>query len=252
MINLALFGKELRENRIKFYIIFFILAVIAVVIPLIFEPARDFFDKITLPGQLQRELQFIGSNYNNYAWSQWTAKNLAQLGTIAAIIFGMGALAGEISYGTALFLASKPVSPREIYTTKAAAGLMLLAFCIFGSTLLLMLVTGWKGFELDYADFMVASLITFAGVAVIYLGTLIFSALIADPLKAGVVAALFWVIASLPGYFNATAVLSIFYQMKAVPFWLFGQSPIVPLGLALVTSGILYEAGVALWSRREY
>jgi ABC-type transport system involved in multi-copper enzyme maturation permease subunit len=252
MINFTLFVKELRENRIKFYLCFLVLAVLAVLLPLIYEPTREFFDRIIfLDDEIQQGLQFIGASYNNYAWSQWIGKNLPQLATLTAIVLGMGVIAGEISYGTAIFLASKPLTRREIYTTKVAAGLFLLAACAFGSTLLLVMVSAWQGFELDYGAFMTATAITFAGAAIIYLGTAAISGLIPEPVKAGVVAALFWLAVSVPGYFKGTAAYSLFYQMKAVPYWIFGENPIVPLGLSLVFLGALYEAGVWAWNRRE-
>jgi ABC-type transport system involved in multi-copper enzyme maturation permease subunit len=252
MINLALFGKELRENRVKFYLCFLALAVLAVLLPLIYGPTRDFLSKIIfLDESIRRGIDFIGASYNNYAWSQWTAKNLPQLATLAAIVLGMGVIAGEISYGTALFLASKPITRREIYTTKAAAGLFLLALCVLGSTLLFVLVSAWKGFALDYGAFILSAVITYAGAVLIYLGTAFFSGLFSEPVKAGVAAALFWLAASVPGYFPNAAPFSLFYQMKAVSYWVYGQNPIVPLGLSLVIAGLLYEAGVWLWSRRE-
>lgn len=252
MINLSLFGKELRENRVKFYLCFAVLGIFAVVLPLIFEPTRSFFGRIIWPdGNLQQQLEFIAASYNNYAWSQWTAKNLTQLATVAAIVLGMGAISAELSYGTALFLLSKPITRREVYTTKAAAGLFLLALCVLGATLIFMIVSILKGFNLDYAAFFMASLITYAGAVLIYLGTAVFSVLLAEPVRVGVAAALFWLLASMPGYFRATVECSIFYQMKAVPYWVFGRNPIIFLGLALVLAGLLYEAGVQLWSRRE-
>ena len=65
----------------------------------------------------------------------------------------MGAFSNELSYGTALFLLSKPVTRREIYTTKVVAGILLLAVSVLGSTLLLALVAALKGFDLDYGAF---------------------------------------------------------------------------------------------------
>ncbi|MEW5785263.1 MAG: ABC transporter permease subunit [Bacillota bacterium] len=253
MIHLTLLNKEILENRVKLYLSFALLALLAVALPFLFEPTRDFFKNVDLSYYLdQQQLNFIGASYNNYAWSQWTGKNLTQMGVLAAIVFGMGALSGESSFGTALFLLSKPITRREIYTTKMAAGLLLLACTVIGSTLLLMLVSLWKGYPLDGGAFLTANLIAYAGLSVIYLGTALFSALIAEPVKAGVAAALFWLLVSVPGYFPGSAQYSIFYQIKAIPYWFFGQNPIVPLGFFLVLAGAFYETGVWLWSRREF
>jgi|LFRM01.1.fsa_nt_gb ABC-2 type transport system permease protein len=252
MIHPALLAKEIRENRVKLIIFLVLLGAVALSLPLIFEPAREFFQSIDLSPYIDPQaLNFISASFESFAWSQWTAKNLSQVGTLAAIVFGMGAFSNELSYGTALFLLSKPVTRREIYTTKVVAGILLLAVSVLGSTLLLALVAALKGFDLDYGAFFVANLIAFAGLAVVYLGTVIFSVLIAEAVKAGVAAAFFWLLLSIPGYFAPTAELSIFYQIKAIPYWLNGQSAIVPLGFFLVLAGALYEIGVWLWNRRE-
>jgi len=253
VINLALLAKELRENRVKFVIMLAILGILGSSIPLLFTWTGNILRNLDLspfidPGALS----FIISDYGNYAWSQWTAKNLTQLATLAAIVLGMGALAGEAAYGTAPFLLSKPLSRRRIYTTKIIAGAVLLAGIVFGSTGIFILVSGLKGFAFDRGAFLVSSAIAFGGAMVIYLGTAIFSVLIAEPVRAGVASALFWILASLPGYFKSTAAYSVFFQMKAVKYWLFGESPLVPLLIFLVTGWILFEAGVFLWSRKDF
>lgn len=253
MVQWSLFVKELRENRVKFFLLLSALSAVAIIIPLLFEPTISFLTQVDLSRTIDRQsLDLVTGNYSNYAWSQWMAKNLTQLAAVAAVVFGAGALSSESAYGTSLFLAAKPVTRREIYTTKAAAGLTLLAVCLFGSTLILILVSSLKGYLLDYGVFLLAALITYAGAAAIYLGTAALSAVLSDQVKTVVAAALIWLILSLPGYFGPqAAAFSIFYQMKAVPFWLFDQNPIVPLGLFLVLIGTLYELGVYLWSSRE-
>jgi ABC-type transport system involved in multi-copper enzyme maturation permease subunit len=246
-------AKELRENRVKFVIMVVILGILGISIPLLFDWTGNILRNLDLsPFINPGELSFIISDYGNYAWSQWTAKNLTQLATLAAIVLGMGALAGEAAYGTAPFLLSKPLSRRRVYTTKIIAGAILLAGIVFGSTVIFILVSGLKCFAFDRGAFLVSSALAFGGAVVIYLGTAIFSVLIAEPVRAGVAAALFWILASLPGYFKSTAAYSIFFQMKAVRYWLLGESPLVPLLLFLVTGWILFEMGVFLWSRKDF
>lgn len=253
MVQWSLFVKELRENRVKFFLLLSVFFAVAIIIPLFFDPTRNYFIRADLSRYIHgQSLNLIAGNYSNYAWSQWMAKNLPRFATAAAVVFGAGALSSENACGTALFLAAKPVTRREIYTTKAAAGLALLAICLFGSTLTLILVSSLKGYPLEYGVFLIAALITYAAAATIYLGTAALSAVLPDQFKTAAAAALFWLLLSVPGYLGAAATpFSIFYQMKAVPFWLFNQNPIVPLGLFLVFIGILYELGVYLWSSRE-
>ena len=251
MINHALFFKELVENRIKFWIALFALSTIAVAIPLLFnfmgELERMDLSRYVDPG----ELAFIMSNYHNYAWSQWTAKNLTQFASLAAIVLGMGALAGESSFGTAPFLLSKPLSRRQVYATKAAAGVLLLGLAIFGSTFILILVSAIQGYTVQVGPFIASTLVVFVGASVIYLGTGVISTLIPDPVKAGVVAGLFWGLASIPGFFRATAHYSIYYQMKAIPYWLQGDFPWFVVLVFLGIGYMLYETGVYYWKHKD-
>ncbi len=252
MINHALFVKELVENRIKFWIALFVLGVIAVAIPLLFEFTTELgrldLSHFVDPG----ELSFILSNYNNYAWSQWTAKNLTQLASLTAVVLGMGALAGESAYGTAPFLLSKPVSRRQVYTTKVVAGIFLLGIAIYVSTFILILVSSMQGYALQVGPFIASTFVVFAGGAVIYLGTALISTLIPDPVKAGVVAGLFWALLSVPGFFRATAHYSIYYQMKAIPYWLQGVFPWFVMLVLLGLGYMLLETGVYYWKRKDF
>ncbi|RJX27116.1 MAG: hypothetical protein C4554_04845 [Dethiobacter sp.] len=252
MINPALLAKELWENRIKFILMFVLLGILGAAIPLLFNFTEILRNMDLSPFVDPGELSFIWSNYSNYAWSQWTAKNLTQLATLSAIVLGMGSLAGESAYGTALFLLSKPLSRRQIYATKTAAGFVMLAGLVFGSTVIFILVSALKGFTLAQGVFLLSSVITFGGAVVIYLGTAIFSVLIAEPVRAGVAAALFWMLASVPGFFKGTAAYSVFFQMKAVKYWFLGENPFIPLLIFLITGWILFEIGVYLWSRRDF
>ena len=43
MIHPALLAKEIRENRVKLIIFLVLLGAVALSLPLIFEPAREFF-----------------------------------------------------------------------------------------------------------------------------------------------------------------------------------------------------------------
>lgn len=253
MVNTALFLKELAENRIKFLISLFIMCAVALVIPLLYGYMGNLLGQIDLSPYLdQGEISFILSSYHNYAWSQWQAKNLTQLATLSAIVLGMGALAGETAYGTAPFLLSKPLTRRQGYKTKAAAGLILLGVVIFSSTLLLMLVSVFIGHEIQPGPFIAATLIVFAGSTVIYLGTVLCSALISDPVKAGVVAALCWGLLAVPGLFRGTVQYSIFYQMKAVPYWLQGDFPWLIIFIFVVLAYLFYEGGIYYWQRKDF
>ncbi|NLC51372.1 MAG: ABC transporter permease subunit [Firmicutes bacterium] len=252
MISSALFKKELRENRWKFWICFIVLGLTAAAIALLYDFINNLLRSIDLsPFIAPSEIDFYFSSYDRYLWSQWTAKNLTQLSTLTAIILAAGAIAGEVTNRTVSFLLSRPLTRLSIYATKSAAGTFYLFCCVIGSTAILILISLLKGFTFDVGGMFVASLLTFSGAVVIYLGSLIFSLLAADPVKAGLFAALFWLAASLPGYFYRTYQLSIFYQMKAVSYWLHGQSPPLPLLVMAAAGALFFSIGAYLWNRYE-
>jgi ABC-type transport system involved in multi-copper enzyme maturation permease subunit len=251
VLQWSLFVKELRENRVKFFLLLFAFFAAAIIIPLSFGLHREFLNQVELSRYIGHQ-NLTAGDYSNYAWNQWLARNLNWFAALAAIGLGAGTVSGEAAAGTALFLAARPVTRREIYTTKVAAGLTLLAVCVFGSTMILVLTSSLKGYLMDFGVFLMAVLITFAGAAVVYLSTAALSAVLPTPDTTILAAAVIWLLLSIPGYFGPPAeVFSIFYQMKAVPYWVYGQDPIVPLGLFLVLIGLLYELGVWLWSSRE-
>jgi len=252
MIKQVLFWKEIRENRIKFYIASALFGILAVVIPLLFPWVKSFLRHnlfgLIPPG----ELNFIVSNYDNYIWSQWMGKNLFQLGILFAVILGMGPLAGEVFYGTAPFLLSKPLTRRQVYFSKALAGLSLLAAAFLGSSLLLYVVSSLKGYALHAAPFAISILIVYLGTAVVYSGTLIFSSLVNEPVKAALYAFVFWFALSIPGYFAAAAPYSFFYHMKGIPYWFKGENPLFPALIFLAVAWVLLEAGLFLWKRKDF
>ena len=258
MINFALFKKEIRENRTKFIIFFLLFSILGGSLPFFHNLIKDIFRgmgmliNMEILINLSSELEFILDSYDNYLWSQWTAKNLMQFTVVAAIVLGMSPLAGEAAYGTAVFLLSKPIKRQKIFTSKIAAGIFLLATCVFGSTFVLILSSILKGFSINISALLISVAITFAGGVVIYVGTIIFSALFTDSIKAGVAATLFWVVASVPGYFRATASFSIFRQMSAVDYWIYGENPTILLLTLLLVACLFYLGGYFIWKQREF
>jgi len=252
LIQRSLFLKELHENKLKFFLLAAGFLAAAWAIPLLYDPHYDlnrigFFCYINLQDGL-----LITDSYSNFAWSRWSAQMLTFLASAAAMLFGAGAVNGETRRGTALFLLSKPITRREIYTTKTAAGLIQLAICAFGSTLFLILISFWKGYWLQISSFLITVTITFAGAAVLYLASVALSSVLSDPLKTLLATAAIWLFLFVPGYLNPSiARYTILSQMSAASYWLAGSSPIVPLGFFLVLAGIFYELGFWLWSRQD-
>jgi len=71
-------------------------------------------------GRRIREAMEVSREYRGYVWSQGFGENLAQLGTLFAVLLGTG---GLVSGGATLFTLSLPVSRRRLLGTRVGAGL---------------------------------------------------------------------------------------------------------------------------------
>jgi len=81
---------------------------------------------IDLGGELGRRVQEqidLSRQYRGYVWSQGFRQNLAQMGTLFAILLGTGGLIPQASGGGALFTLSLPVSRRRLLAVRVGAGL---------------------------------------------------------------------------------------------------------------------------------
>jgi ABC-type transport system involved in multi-copper enzyme maturation permease subunit len=79
---------------------------------------------IQMGGDLGRRIEEaleISRQYRGYVWSQLFQKNLAQMGTLFAILLGTG---GLLSKGGSLFTLSLPVTRRHLLAVRARVGLL--------------------------------------------------------------------------------------------------------------------------------
>jgi hypothetical protein len=222
MLGRSLFRKEIRENTLKFLFGVLLLGALALIIttPAASGPyPQSFFSRQdNLPGMetnLDKSPETAQKTLFSHFWKQWNSKGLALAGILVSIILGAGVFAQEKAKGTLFFLASTPLSRRNIYDTKVAAGLVLLFACIIGTTLLLILFTSFYGISLPVLPFVIGAFSAFCGLAVIYQVTIIFSILTDDPLKAGAASAFLSSLLSIPGLFEGGQKYSLLLQMQS-------------------------------------
>ncbi len=250
MFNMSLFKKELRESRWKIIIGFIIFILTAVSVPLLFKYVKDIFTQLPeIPGfeGFERFLQ----DYNSYTWSQWNGKNLYQVGTILAIITGMNLISGEKVSKTLEFLLAKPVSRSTLYFTKFAAGVISLGLVIWGSTVVLYIVSLIMGHNLLPGKLMVSTLITFIGLIFVFTLTLLFSTILEEPVKVGLLSALCLILLAVPGWFEKTFRLSVFHHMKAFEYFFEGKFPLTALIIISLFSLGMYYMGFKIFERAE-
>lgn len=202
--------------------------------------------------EVTRELLLIFGDYSTYVWSQWNAKNLYQVGALFAIIIAASQFAGEVSRRTIGYYLTRPITRREGYLAKVASAFLILLIIIGGGTVIIWAASVIAGQTADWGRFYGALLISLVWLFAYYLLGTIISILNREPVTAGVIIGLTGIFLSLPGMFALSRQFSIFYQMRAVDYFVYGQ-PIFPtLAAGLVLNGILLLIGQRVFTRKDF
>lgn len=202
--------------------------------------------------EVTREMLYIFSDYSMYLWSQWNAKNLLQLASLFAIIIASAQFAGEISKGTISFYLTRPVTRVGAYIGKISSGLLIMLIIFGGGTFLFWVSSSIMGYEADWSRLLGALFISLTWVATYYLLACIISVLNRDPITAGVVIGLSGILLSLPGLFEWGRQLSIFYHMRAMDYFVYGEPLLLSLGIGILVNALLLLAGLRVFSGRDF
>jgi len=187
-----------------------------------------------------------------YIWSQWHAKNLFQLAALFAIIFAASQFAGEVSKKTMGFYLTRPVTRQLGYLAKITAGLLALVFIFSTGTAAFWLVSRIMGYTAAWGKFFAALTVSLMWIAVYYQLACIISVFNKEPIMAGVLAGVTGVLLSLPGLFAASRQFSIFYQIRAVEYYILGNSLFPPLLIGLLLNIFLLFAGMDLFTKKDF
>jgi len=202
--------------------------------------------------EVTRELLFIFGDYSDYVWSQWNAKNLYQAGALLAIIMAASQFAGEVSRRTIGFYLSRPVTRREGFLAKVTAGMIMLLLVFGGAMILIWAASSIIGLGAQWGRLWGAFLISLVWLGAYYLVGCIISILNREPIAAGVMIGLAGIVLSLPGLSVVTREFSLFYQMRAVDFFIY-QQPVLPsLIYGMLVGGVLLGIGMKIFNERDF
>ncbi len=250
MINAGLWRKEIIEGKTAAAICCMLTILAAVLV--MFYPAGWLIQFYETPRQYLGD-SFVSSSMlpHYYIWSVYISRLLILFASLAGFFLGIKSFAGEIAGGTAVFLSSRPVSSRDLVTSKLFAGASLLAVSLLPSALLFTALSG-RYLPGSLEQFWGNYLVLFLGAVAVYVGTMFFSSLVSRPWKAGVAAALFWGVACLTGFGESSRIFSLFHHMRAPQLWVgTPNSLFIHLGAVLVLVLVFYELTVLAWGRRE-
>ncbi|MCL6451602.1 MAG: ABC transporter permease subunit [Acetobacteraceae bacterium] len=247
----ALVGKELRDQWWKPALGTFLLLLVAAVLPITYTELPRALGQAEVPRFVQEWLANLLGSYATYAWTNWFGKNLYQLLTLFSLILGIGAIATETSRGTLHFLLSQPLKRQQVLGAKYAVAAVLLSGMAVIPTLALAPLSAALGHPLEAALVIKGLPAAIAGtLALLSLGLLL-SVLFDEALKAAGVAAGAAFVLALPGWFERTRSLSIFWAMAGHRTFQTGAVPWPAVAALLALASALYLAAAWALERKQ-
>jgi len=186
---MTLFRKELREVRWKLIVGVGIAVLTGAFLPYGFDIIRgsiQFMGEIPWFSGIQQQLEAQAADYRLYLWANWYGKNLPQYLMVIAAITGGALLAGEKASGTDQFLLSRPVSRKQVFAAKYAAGATVIAATVLAGTLGSLAAWSLIGRSVSWTWFLSGMPAQILGGLFLLSLAMIFSVLVDDALKAGV------------------------------------------------------------------
>ncbi len=128
-----------------------------------------------------------------YVNGQHFFKGCNTLGTLAAVIFAMGAVAGEAYRGTLELLLSRPLSRRQMLLERFTAGALAVVLPVFATSATVPFLLSFVDEHMRFSDLMLASVQQSALLLAIYALTFLYSTLSSKLMQIGFTMLLFTV-----------------------------------------------------------
>ena len=200
-------------------------------------------------GERVREAAELSRSYRGYVWANWFRQNLAQMGTLFAILLGIASLASE-SRG-ALFTLSLPVSRPRLLHVRAAAGLaQLLALAVL-PTLLLALLSPAVGERYGIGSALIHSVCFFIGASLFFALAMLLSTIFGDPWRPLMIAVGIACSLAVIQVFDVPA-LGVFRVMSGESWFRDGRLPWPGLVATAAVSVSMYYGAMVSFARRDF
>lgn len=251
MSEAGLWEKELRTARFKLLVGLLILTPLAIVTPILYEYTLKIMQGGSIPESLMKQAELL-KDFRYWIWSQWFGKNLLQIGTILALIFGAGSISSEVSRKTIYFVLTKPITRRNVFKIKYLVNLISLETVVILSSLVLYVMIIAVGKEYSTGSFFENLILFAAGAAVIYTIAVFSSTYFDQTMKSFLISGLAVFILSIPSYFESTQRFSLFHQMKGLQIAQNGNFPWIPFIFMILLTGIIYKAASVRFVKRDW
>lgn len=251
---MTLFCKELREVRWKLIVGVGITVLMGAFLPYGFDIIRgsiQFFGEIPWMSGIQQQIEAQASDYRLYLWANWYGKNLPQFLLVIAAITGGASLAGEKASGTIQFLLSRPVSRKQVFAAKYAAGATAVAATVLGGTLGSLAVWSLIGRSVSWMWFLSGIPAQILGGLFLLSLAMISSAMVDDALKAGVFAFAVMVVLTILESVPPIRGRLIFGMMAAGRSFSSGLPTPLPLFIMAVAAALAGVLALNLFCKRD-
>lgn len=194
----------------------------------------------------------VPDEFTYYIWSQWNAKSLSQLGVIFVIFLATTQFVGENSRKNISFLLSRPVGRKLVFLSKSSAGVLVILFLFGVGAGFLWIFSELFHYQAAWSRILLSGMLSIVWLILFYLLGCLLSILTSIPLTAGLAIIGVGFVLSIPGWFEALREFSIFYQMRAITYFLKGAFPLVKTLIAVFLGGGLYYIAQNSFVKRDY
>ena len=206
----------------------------------------------TMLGREIAEALELAKRFDSYVWSQWFARNGAQLAAFFAVIIGTGGLLSQTA-AARLFTLSLPVSRERLLGMRAAAGLSQVLALTFVPALVIVLVSPLIARTFPLLDALAYAVCAFAGAAFFFSLAFLFSSMFGNVWAPVVLAMCTGVALSVVGArLGGNSALSLLGMMHGDSYFN-GQG--LPWPMLLASAGLssaLIYAGVRHIARQDF
>lgn len=201
-------------------------------------------------GERIREGIALAQTYRGFVWSQWWRQNLAQTGTLFAILLGIASLFST-SRG-ALFTLSLPASRKRLMGTRAMTGLGELFAIAMIPSLVIPLLAPSIGERYNAGDTLVHALCFFIVASMFFCLALLLSTVFSDPWRPLLIALGIAIVIGIADQIFQVPFIGIFRVMSGESWFRDGRLPWVGLIGSVAVSASIYYGALRNLTRRDF
>jgi len=206
-----------------------------------------------LPGRLGERIHeavALANTYRGFVWSQWFRQNLAQTGTLFAILLGIASLFSRSS--GALFTLSLPASRKRLMGTRAMTGLGELFVIAIIPSLAIPLLAPAIGEHYNAGDALVHALCFFIVATMFFCIALLLSTVFSDPWRPLLIALGIAIVIGIADQIFQLPFIGVFRVMSGESWFRDGRLPWFGLAASAAASAFIYYGAQRNLTRRDF